>query len=181
MEARMDDPELKAMATIASALHGLEDNVKDRVLRWASDRYGVTPKAPIPPTASVPKGYNTTSPSSRVSVSDVAALFDLANPATDSDKLLVVAYWFQVVRGESELDSQSLNTELKHLGYPIGNITRAVSTLAATTPRLVMQIKKSGTTRQARKKFRLTVEGIRKVDTMTGGGVAPAADEQAEN
>jgi hypothetical protein len=108
-------------------------------------------------------------------------LFDLANPATDSDKLLVVAYWFQVVRGESELDSQSLNTELKHLGYPIGNITRAVSALSTTTPRLVMQIKKSGTTRQARKKFRLTVEGIKKVDAMTGGGVAPAADEHLED
>jgi hypothetical protein len=177
----MDDPELKAMAAIANALDGLEDTVKDRVLRWARDRYGVATKiAHTPPTPASP-AYNTAQASSRLSVSDVASLFDMANPSTDSDKLLVVAYWFQVIRGESELESQSLNNELKHLGYPIGNITRAVSALSATSPRLVMQIKKSGTTRQARKKFRLTVEGIRRVEAMTGGAVAPSADEQIED
>ena len=73
-----------------------------------------------------------------------------------------------------ELDSQSLNSELKNLGYPIGNITRAVSGLASTMPRYVMQTKKSGTTKQARKKFRLTVEGIRRVEQMIGGPVASA-------
>jgi hypothetical protein len=177
----MDDPELKAMGAIASALDGLEDNVKDRVLRWARDRYGVSLKAqsPAPTPASV--SYNTTSASSRETFNSVASLVDAANPAADSDKLLVVAYWFQVIRGESELDSQSLNSELKNLGYPIGNITRAVSNLASTTPRLVMQIKKSGTTRQARKKFRLTVEGIRRVETMTGGpvGLIGAHEQEA--
>lgn len=92
-----------------------------------------------------------------------------------------MGYWFQVIRAEADLDSQSLNTELKHLGYPIGNITRAVSALASSTPRLVVQIKKGGTTRQARKKFRLTVEGIRRVEAMTGGTVAAVADGQLDD
>jgi len=174
----MNDPELSAMGAIAAALDGLENNVKDRVLRWARDRYGMAAKAQ--PVAT-PIGYNTTSPSSRESFTNVAALFDAASPGTDSDKLLVVAYWFQIIRGDGELDSQSLNSELKNLGYPIGNITRAVSALGSSTPRLVMQIKKSGTSRQARKKFRLTVEGIRRVEQMTGATVAaPAGDEDED-
>ena len=143
----MDDPELNAMAAIKTALDTLDEGVRDRVLRWARDRYGMTTKPTAGPVAAASTIYNTTQASSRASVSDVASLFDLANPTTESDKVLVVGYWFQVIRAEADLDSQSLNTELKHLGYPIGNITRAVSALASSTPRLIVQIKKGGTTR----------------------------------
>jgi hypothetical protein len=180
MEVYMDDPELNAMAAIKTALDTLDETVRDRVLRWARDRYGVTAKTTPVPVAAASTIFNTTQASSRGSVSDVASLFDLANPTTETDKVLVVGYWFQVIRAEADLDSQSLNTELKNLGYPIGNITRAVSALASSTPRLIVQIKKGGTTRQARKKFRLTVEGIRRVEAMTGGTVAAVADEQSD-
>jgi hypothetical protein len=38
--------------------------------------------------------------------------------------------------------------------------------LMATNPRYVMQTRKTGNTKQARKKYKLTVEGIKKVAQM---------------
>jgi hypothetical protein len=87
---------------------------------------------------------------------------------TDAEKLLVVSYWFQVVQGTTELESLTLNKELKNLGHPVGNITRAFAGLAQAVPRLVIQTRKTGSTRQARKRFKLTVEGIRRVGQLLG-------------
>src|SRR5437870_11062811 len=82
--------------------------------------------------------------------------------ALEPEKLLVVAYWFQVVQGTGELESQLLNQEFKSLDHSLVTITRAVCSLAETTPRSVMQTRKTGSTKQARKRFRLTVERIRR-------------------
>jgi len=38
----MDDPELKAMTSIAAALTDLDEDTSGRVLRWAAERYGVS-------------------------------------------------------------------------------------------------------------------------------------------
>jgi hypothetical protein len=170
----MSDPEISAMATIGAALETLDDAAKDRVLRWARDRYGKT-AATREPLSAWPTVSQRVSNVSREHVgnsfTDAADVYARANPSTDGDKVLVVGYWFQAVRGETELDSQSINMELKNLGYPIGNVTRAVSSLAKSVPRYLVQTKKAGSTKQARKKFRLTVEGIKRVEQMLAGTV----------
>lgn len=167
----MSDPEITAMATISSALDGLDEPARDRVLRWARDRYGVAKSAPPREPASSGLGRADTLPREQTmsQFSDVADVYASANPTTDGEKVLVVGYWFHTARGENELDSQAINTELKHLGYPIGNVTRAVSGLATSVPRLVVQTKKAGSTKQARKKFKLTVEGMKRVEQTLGG------------
>ena len=38
----MGDPEVDAMSAIVSALDGLEEEARGRVLRWAAKQYGVT-------------------------------------------------------------------------------------------------------------------------------------------
>jgi hypothetical protein len=179
MDFMSEDPEISAMAAIKAALDNLDEGTRDRVLRWARDRWGktvarseVVPAQPSTPSRVpiLPQGQMTNQ------FTDVASVYEVANPGSDTDKVLVVGYWFQVVRGDSELDSQSINSELKNLGYPVSNVTRAVSKLASTTPRYVLQTKKSGVTQQARKKFRLTVEGIKRVEQMLGGAaLAPIA------
>ena len=55
---------------------------------------------------------------------------------------------------------------LKNQGHPIGNITRAFDTLRESRPAYVSQLEKAGKTKQARKKMKLTVTGIRKVEEM---------------
>jgi hypothetical protein len=62
--------------------------------------------------------------------------------------------------------SQEINAALKNLGHPIGNITSAFDNLKARKPAPVMQLKKSGTSKQARKTYRLTLAGKSAVEAM---------------
>jgi hypothetical protein len=84
------------------------------------------------------------------------------------EKVLVVAYWFQVIQGQDDWDSFAINTELKHLGHPSTNITRDLDSLMNRAPRLVLQVRKDGTTKQARKRYKLTREGVRAVEKLLG-------------
>lgn len=167
------DPEIEAMSTIARVLGSLEQSAVARVLHWASERYGVAPYTPSHNAAT----EHAPSPNSQlqqtlggareaVGYSDFHELFDAANPSTGVDKALVTGYWFQVLKGQEDLDSQQLNKELKNLGHPSTNITRDLDSLINKTPRLVMQIRKDGSTKQARKKYKLTREGMKAVERM---------------
>lgn len=108
------------------------------------------------------------------SFASIADLFDAAAPGTGLQKILVAGYWFQVCQSTDDFDSQSLNTELKHLGYPSKNITRDMDSLANRVPKLILQTRKEGTAKQARKKFKLTREGLRIVERLLAGDDAGA-------
>jgi hypothetical protein len=82
------------------------------------------------------------------------------------DKALVVAYWLQVRGGAADIDAQTANTELKHLGHGISNVTRAFEGLKSQKPALMIQLRKEGSTQQARKRFKVTAEGRKSVERM---------------
>ena len=84
-------------------------------------------------------------------VNDIAELYAAAAPESEFDKALVAGYWFQFVDGRPEFGSQEINSALKNLGHPIKNITSAFDSLKSRKPASVMQVKKSGSSRQARK------------------------------
>ena len=94
----------------------------------------------------------------------LADFFARADAQIESDKALVVGYWLQIKEARGDFDSQSVNTELKNLGHGIGNITVAFNHLIAQRPQQVIQTKKSGNSRQARKLYRLTTAGINRVE-----------------
>jgi DNA-binding PadR family transcriptional regulator len=52
----------------------------------------------------------------------------------------------------------------------VSNITTALSSLIERKPQLVIQTRKSGNSKQARKRYRLTDAGIRAVERMISGG-----------
>jgi hypothetical protein len=163
------DPELAAMGAIAYALQSLDQDATRRVLDWATKRYvqkvmayDATFPTTIPAAAAVP------SQSSPATFEAFHALFDAANPKAATERALVAGYWFQVVLGNPDFDSQALNRELKHLGHVSTNITRDLDQLMARTPRFVIQTRKLGSTRQARKQYALTNEGIKVVNAMLG-------------
>jgi hypothetical protein len=83
----------------------------------------------------------------------------------------VVCYWLQEINESKGIDARVVNDELKHLGHGIGNITRAFDRLKRSRPQLVIQTKKAGTTKQARKTYKMTVEGKSAVEQLlqTGG------------
>jgi len=172
MDDKKTEPmdEVTAMQKIATALSGLDDNSIARVLRWAADRFMKT-------TINISRGSDGINASgasqengyainSGKQYADLAELYHAASPASDIDRALVAAYWFQYAQGETDFVSQDVNSALKDLGHGIGNITDAFDALITRKPSLVMQVKKTGTTKQARKKYKLTVAGKTAVEQM---------------
>ncbi len=78
----------------------------------------------------------------------------------------MVGYWFQEDQKHADLDAQKINSTLKHLGHGVPNITSCFNSLIEHDPRWALQTKKSGSSKQARKKYRITGEGIKKVRSM---------------
>ena len=75
------------------------------------------------------------------------------------------------MQGEADFDAQSVNTKLKHLGHGVGNITQALDVLKDRRPQLIVQLRKSGTTKQARKKYKVTTAGKSAVEAMLANGL----------
>lgn len=174
----MDDPEIKAMSALASALTDLDDESKGRVLRWAADRFDVNVKA---------RGGRDTGNDARGEDEDeeltddeiaaevpefehFAELFAAAQPKTNEDKALVAAYWVQVIEQQDKWASRLLNVELKNLGHAVPNITDALTSNMRRKPQRVIQLGKSGSARQATKVYKVTHEGIVYVQGMIGHG-----------
>ena len=157
----MSDPELKAMGTIAQALAELSDEQRRNVLLYVNARFGgqaVLPRftANLAPTAEPDGGQ----------YESLGDFFDAVNPETEADRVLTVSYWLQVVKGAADLESFPINKHLKNLGHPVSNITRAIESLIFQAPRLVHQTSKTGSSKQARKKYKVTREGIKRVQAM---------------
>jgi len=177
MSESTTDPiaEVTAMKTIAEALSKLDADATARVLRWAVERFAVRLDGALKRSATEDRNRNgaledpeSPASSERGKFNDLAELYAAASPQTEADRALVTGYWFQYVDGESEFAAQTLNSALKNLGHGVGNITQALDTLKAQRPALVMQIKKSGTTKQARKTYKLTAAAKKAVEAMIG-------------
>ncbi len=172
--------EVKAMASVAESLAGLDADAVGRVLRWAVDRFGVTTSVKttnvtggggvrVGGSATVEMQHTNNGNGGTVpKFESFADLYGAANPESEADKALVAGYWFQFVEGKPEFGAQELNTALKNLGHPIANITTAFDNLKARRPAPVLQLKKAGTSKQARKTYKLTHTGRLQVDAMVG-------------
>lgn len=168
------DPEIDAMSRIAGALSPLEPDAVRRVLRWAIERFQprdagaqmASEPAPSAAAGSSAAGLAISGQGSDRTFLSFSDLFDASNPPTGLDKVLVAAFWFQIVQSQEDWDSQRLNTELKHLGHPSSNITRDLASLINRSPRLVLQVRKEGNSQQSRKRYKLTREGVRAVEQL---------------
>lgn len=158
--------ELDAMKKIAAALEPLDDSARARALQWASSRFRGTNALVV--SAGLRRGSQVGEIASEA-FGSFAELFDAVSPTTEKDKALVAAYWVQTSQNVTSFPSQSLNDLLKDLGHRVGNITEALNQLKGERPALVLQLKKSGTSKQARKTYKLTNEGARRVSAMIEG------------
>jgi hypothetical protein len=156
-----DEHELDALATLSQVLGELDPDARARVLRWAIDKYGLSG----PSSRSRPQ-HDQSDATDLDGFNDLAALHTTARPANNVESALVAAYWLQQVRGASDFDAQTLNAELKHLGHGLTNVTRTLDSLRTRRPALVIQTRKTGSTRQARKRYRVTAAGVSRVRGM---------------
>ena len=167
------DVEIDAMRDISTLFAELDEEAQERVMAWLHSRFGVR-RGPSESLATASSSSAATSGEreraspqvSRTSFDHPAELFEAARAKTDAEKALVLAYWFQVSQNAASFSSRQVNDELKHLGYGVGNITRALDALMETRPALVIQLEKSGKSKQAQKKFRVTHEGLKRVQQL---------------
>lgn len=156
-----DIDEIDAMKRMSELMEKLDEGARTRSLDWLVSKYGMGgPKSAR--AAATPN----TQPTQNEPYASFAELFDAAQPVGDRDRALVAAYWAQVCAGAENFQSQTLNDELKNLGYGVSNITDALTRLKSDRPALILQLKKSGTAKQARKTYKMTQEGIRRVGAM---------------
>jgi len=169
------DPEVAAIGKVNEALLQLAPAAQQRVLRWAVERFGaVLPKRNAASTGGNAEeeeepGDDSGAANAQTEFTDFAALYDASNPATESERALVAGYWFQVCQNQQDFDALNANKTLKHLGHELSNVTRALETLINHKPRYLIQTRKEGTSKQARKKYRVTAEGIKRVKQMLRG------------
>ena|SRR5437762_7859903 len=169
------DKELSAMAAVVQALTPLDEDGRKRVLQYALARFksaaGVTGAEPADAARATRESILTAAgngPAAKqiAGYATLAELYHDAHPNSDAEKALVVSTWLQVSEGRDGIDSLSVNTALKNLGYPIGNMTRAMDMLMNQRPAMAIQLRQAGVTRQARKLFKVTDAGLKRVTDM---------------
>jgi len=160
------DSEIAAMQNIAKALEDLDADARSRVLSWAADRFDASISTPSAGASGTGSGAESTRELTSeehqgpgLGFATLAELLAVADPKTEADKVLVSAYWLQEVEGE-KVQSQPVNKALKDLGHPVSDMPREFDKLIARRPQVVLQLKKAGSTRQARKTFKVTKAGI---------------------
>jgi len=168
------DAEIVAMQEISSALETLDHPARTRVLAWAAARFEiVTSRKMVPegPGDSQDGGEDSDAEAApdRSRWSHFAELFDAAGPTTEAKRLLVAAFWVQIVGGASQFGSLELNKMLKDLGHGATHTARSMDELIDQKPALVLQLKKAGKTKQARKTYKLTRAGSDAVEAMING------------
>ena len=160
------DKEITAMTKIVATLSALGEDDQEavkRIVQWIVARYGDPRSSGLQPSPAPPPdpGHE---PSDRFE--HLADLMDTAAPEVDPDRVLVASYWLTRDDSDTEFIAQDVNTRLKALGYGVKNITQAFATLMKKKPALVIQTAKAGSSRQARKRYKLTVAGRRSVEQM---------------
>lgn len=155
--------ELEALLKIESIMEGLDTEQSRRVLIWLHDKYGHHADGLRFPTANQ-------SMIEKISAnfSNFAEFYDIVQPKGNALKALCACYWFDYLEHGRKFNAQILNSELKQLGHGISNITAALTALKDEKPSLVLQVKKSGTSRQARKEYQITESGRKRIDEMIG-------------
>ena len=164
------DSEIIAMQTIFDTLKGLSGDEQHRVLTYIASRLELDITSSIKTSSmSLDKSLEEDTVVDNQETEEFlqcAELFDKTKPGSNSEKALVVAYWLMISKGQESFVAHSINKELKHLGVGVPNITGALDRLMSSDPALILQIRKDGKSRQARKVYKLTHAGTKKVKDM---------------
>ena len=167
--------EFAAIQTVHEALAPLSVEGRHRVMSYIVNLLEIT--APInslpagsegdDEEAEEPAGQEERSNDSE-QFSTFAELHNATAPVTNADNALVAAYWLQS-QGQESFGAHYINKELKHLGTGIQNVTGALKKLIDSKPALILQVRKGGKSRQARKTYKITHAGLEHVREMIRG------------
>lgn len=169
--------EFNAIKSVHDALAPLEKDGRARVLAYIASLLGIDVKAVGAKQAfngedladETEEAEADVTAQQATSFFTFAELYDAAGPKTNSERALVVGYWLQVCREAEHFTAAAANKELTHLGHKVANITAAIDDLKRQNPALALQLKKSGSSQQARKTYKISHAGVKRVEEMIGG------------
>ena len=170
------NPEMDAFKTVYDALEPLETEARQRVFTSVATMLAIGADAvksnTSPPSRELARGAENVHDDNDGTdkYTAFAELYAEADPTSNADKALIAGYWLQVCKGTDNFSGFSINNELKNLGHKLANVTDALSKFIETKPQLVLQLKKTGKSRQARKTYKLSKAGIDRAEEMIGGG-----------
>jgi hypothetical protein len=166
------DPELHAMSLVFEALKNLDNGQRRRILGWVKDRLEATaaptvegeaaamttaPQALIPPAPAAPK------PPAKKDLANFETALDLFSESSakkSTSKVLLMAAYLQERHNYKEISSYDINFRLKRIGHGVTNISSLINGILKRKPHLLIQVDAENLPKQARRKFRVTVEGL---------------------
>lgn len=167
------EKEIAATLTVYNALKSLDGDAQVRVVKHVTGILGInsSPKSadPKPNTDTPEQNPAADQATGTMKFDTFAELFHAADPQTGAEMALVAGYWLQVCKNADSFDGQSANKELNHLGHKLTNVTTALGALNSQRPALAIQLAKAGSSRQARKTYKITTSGVDAVKAMLNG------------
>lgn len=172
MDQHIND-EFQAFTKVHGALEPLDDEARSRVVKSVITLLAIDASVQATAKEDVADEADEAAADKAAGEAPIfstfAELYDASNPTTNAQKALVAGYWHQVCQDNDNFTAQSANRELTHLGHKIVNITTAFDELKKIKPAPILQLRKSGTSQQARKTYKVSVAGVRRVEEMVGG------------
>jgi len=172
------DPEIVAMNKVLDSLKNLDNGGRKRIIHWLKNRFGLaegktphqlTPPASVnkqtktqpivkeePGTAAIPlkkreiKHYDT-----------VLDLFSESRVKKSISKILLMAAYLQERHHFKEITTYDINFRLKRIKHEVTNISSIINGILKKKPQLLAEIKTEGQGKHARRKFKVTDEGLK--------------------
>ena len=169
--------EIDVLQTVRDALMPLDNEARVRVVTYIVSLFGIDGQVTAAPPKSARADFDADSEEAEteeattqvVTFPTFAELYAAANPGTNGEKALVAGFWLQECQQAENFTGAAANRELTELGHRVSNITHAINSMKSQNPMLILQLKKSGSSRQARKVYKVSHEGIRRIKEMIGG------------
>lgn len=167
--------ELKTKKDIYELLKPLSKQEQIRVWRWVGEVLelysGSVMRLAGGPTGQSEKARVTNQEIDWGSFSSAAEVLGAGNAAKDNERVLLVAAFLQEKHQKNDLTGKEISDELKHVGHRLTNVTMTIGTLVNRKPSWMIQTRKEGRSQQARKKYKVTTEGLKQaLALLTGSG-----------
>jgi len=123
----------------------------------------VTEGPPAEPAAKIPQKKDL------IDYDTVLDLFAESNVKKVSSRILLMAAYLQERHNFKEITSYDINFRLKRIGHGIQNISSSINGILKRKPQLMIELKKEGASKQARRKFKVTHEGLKAARNLLKG------------
>lgn len=160
------DEEIEVMSTVYQAMKELGNDSQLRILNWLTDKFQLNRELNRLKEHKDKINDGSYKGSDIDRFSSIDELFSHVDPKGTGQKVLVVASFLQVKYQKTDLTGREINQDLRNLGHGVKNITAAIQPLIDRKPKLMIQTRKAGATKQAQKKYKVTSEGLKVVREM---------------